>query len=447
MKTIYKLFVILLLITACEDLDQVPPNFAKSDTLSDYETVLYAAYGYHFDAVAPMAVFGDFRSDNALFDETPFTDFDEFGTNALTSSMTNDFFRPFYAALYKSILSTNIVIENSTNDSQVGEAKFIRALSYFKLVQVFGDVTVNLSDEPDNTDTSLLTRKSASSVYSDIIIPDLRDAIGVLSTSSAKDANGRATSIAAQGLLGKVYATIGNYSAAATELKAVIDLAETFNNEKIGLAANFADIFASANDLNSEILFATQISSTAQVSTYGGEIFTNWYAGKNTKADDGAPMSQDLIDAFAASIGDARTALTLDTNNSVKFGADNNADWIELRLTDVIMLYAEALNENGSSAEDVLDLLDPIRMRAGLTPLDHTVLNTEDLVRQAILDERRLEFACEGQRWFDLIRFDAAQPGILNAEMGETINSNYHIFPIPNTEVTSFDEIVQNSGY
>lgn len=452
MNKLYITLGAILFMTACSvDLDQVPPNFSSSDSLTDYEPVLFAAYGYHFDAIAPMAVFGDFRADNARFDETPFTDFDQFGTNALTTSMTVDFFRPFYSTLYKSILSSNAVIANSDDASLIAEAKFLRALSYFKLVQVFGDVTVNLEATPDVSDASVLARQPKANVYNNVIIPDLQDAMAVLPSSNAADAGGRATKNAAQALLGKVYATMGNYGAAATELDQVIKDASEAN---ISLQANFADIFGSPNDLNSEIIFATQISSTAGISEAGGagEIFPNWYAGANTKADavDGAPIEQDLIDAFAASAGDLRADLTLDPAStvSVKYDMDSPADndWIEIRLTDVIMLYAEALNENGSSADDVLALLDPIRTRAGLGSLVGTASSKEE-VRKAILDERRLEFACEGQRWFDLVRFDAASPGMLDSEMGETINSNYYVFPIPNTEVTSFPEILQNPGY
>ncbi|MFK7972263.1 MAG: RagB/SusD family nutrient uptake outer membrane protein [Bacteroidia bacterium] len=454
MKNIFILLLSMLLVIACTDLDQVPPNFASSDSLTEYETVLFAAYGYHFDAVGPMAIFGDFRSDNCFFDETPFTDFDEFGSNALTSSQSNDFFRPFYAALYKSILSSNSVIANSTDATEVGEAKFLRALSYFKLVQVFGDVTVNLEAIPDVSDASVLVRTPKNDVYNNVIIPDLQDAKAALSSSSAADANGRATSNAAQALLGKVYASMGNYTAAATELKAVIEAAP---GAGISLQDNFVDIFGVEDDLNAEILFATQMSSTAAITSSNLDLFVNWYGGTNTKADpiDNAPIDADLIAAFDAVAddtlpgGDIRRAATIEGTISVKYDlvSPGDHDWVELRLTDVVMLYAEALNENGSSADEVLGLLDPIRTRAGLTALDPATINTKDLVRQAILDERRLEFACEAQRWFDLVRFDAAQPGILSAEMGTTVSSNYHVFPIPLSEVTSFDEIAQNPGY
>lgn len=446
MKNLYITFVVMLFVTSCSiDLDQTPSNLQDTGSLTDYGPVLNAAYGYHFDALGPMAVFGDFRADNALFDETPFTDFDEFGSNALTSSMSNDFFKPFYAALYNSILSANGVIENSTSATEVGEAQFLRALSYFKLVQVFGDVTVNLLSDPTVEEIAAadLTRQPKSQVYNDIIIPDLENAMSALSSASAAAAGGRATSNAAQALLGKVYAQMGNYTAAESELEAVVNGAAAAG---ISLEDQYANVFGADNDLNSEIIFATQVSSTAAITNSNLETFVNWYVGANTKADpvDGAPVDADLIAAYDA--GDLRA--TFDGPTSIKYDEEtgNDQDWIEIRLADVILLLAEAMNENGADADDVLALLDPIRTRAGLGSLVGTAA-TQAEVRKAVLDERRFELAFEGQRWFDLVRIDAASPGMLNAEMGETISSDYHVFPIPNTEVTSFDDIVQNPGY
>jgi len=143
--------------------------------------------------------------------------------------------------------------------------------------------------------------------------------------------------------------------------------------------------------------------------------------------------------------GDLRRALTIDEDNSTgpKFTGGLEQDFIEMRLSDVVLMYAEALNETGSAAADVLGLLDDIRTRAGLNALDPMTINTPALVRQAVADERRLELAFEGHRWFDLVR-----TGTVDAEMGEAINSNYHVFPIPNSEVLASDGVItQNPGY
>ena len=204
--------------------------------------------------------------------------------------------------------------------------------------------------------------------------------------------------------------------------------------------------------MNSEIIFATQVSSSV-VDEYGFSEFWEWSYGLDTKSLD--PLDLDLVAAFDAvsgaiidpAEGDLRRVVSIDesTLSSPKFpqteGADH--DWIEMRLADIILLYAESLNENNATPETVLDLLDPIRTRAGLTPLDHTVINTQELVRQAILDERRLELAFEGHRWFDLVR-----TGAVDAEMGETVSSNYYVFPIPISEILASDGVItQNAGY
>ena len=433
----------MLFLTACDsDLDQTPPNIASSDSLTDFGAVLNAAYFYQLGSVTPMAIMGDFRADNARMLEPPYTEFDEYGPNL--TDMEDQFFGPFYTALYKSILSANNVIEKSSDATEVGEAKFLRALSYFKLVRVFGDVTVNLSASPSTTDGTILARQPAADVYNNVIIPDLEAAIASLSATSS---NGRATSMAAQGMLGKVYLQMGNHSAAEPHLAAVVSGAM---DAGISLQENFADIFGVDNDLNPEIIFATQVSSSIS-DEYEFSEFWSWSAGLDTKSLE--PLDPDLVLAFDAVAGsiidtigvDLRRIVTIDSTASPKFpqtgGPDH--DWIELRFADVMLMYAEALNENGSDAATALGILDPIRIRAGLVPLDASVLNTQTSVRQAIQDERRLELAFEGQRWFDLVR-----TGTVEQEMGQMIDSRYYLFPVPISEVlASFGVITQNDGY
>lgn len=436
MKFVYLVLGSLLFLTACEDLDQSPPNISSANSLTDFESVLNAAYFYQHGSVTPMAVMGDFRADNALMIEPPFTEFDMFTPNLTT--MEDQFFGPFYTALYKSILSANNVIENSTDATEVGEAKFLRALSYFKLVRVFGEVPVNLSAIPSTTDPAILVRQPVSDVYNSVIIPDLTDAISALDNDIS---NGRASRIAAQGMLGKAFAQIGDYGAALPLLQSVVNDAA---GAGIMLQANYADIFGVDNDLNSEILFATQVSGSV-VDEYGDSEFWSWYGGLDTKSLE--PLDADLIAAFDASPGDLRRATNIDADllRSPKYPQEGGPDhdWIELRLADVLLLQAEALNATGASAAEALAVLDPIRERAGLAPLSADDFGSSAEVAQAIQDERRLELAFEGQRWFDLVR-----TGTVDQEMGVSVNPNYYIFPIPVSEVlASFNVITQNAGY
>lgn len=438
MRKIYLLLGLMLLTIACDnDLDQVPPNLATSDSLTDFEGVLNAAYFYQHASITPMAVMGDFRADNALMEEEPYPAFDRYNSDLLDGSLNNQFFRPFYVALYRSILSANNVIENSSSSSDIGEAKFLRALSYFKLVQMFGAVTVNLSASPDPLDTSNLARQSADDVYNNVIIPDLQDAISSLSPTNS---NGRATSLAAQSLLGKVYVTRGDFGSATPLLQAVVNGAAAAG---VSLQENYADIFGVDNDLNSEIIFATQVSSSIS-DEYGFSEFWSWSGGLDTKSL--MPLDPSLIAAFDASEAggqtDLRRVVTIDEAlmASPKFpqagGPDH--DWIEIRLADVILLYAEALNETGATPAALTEL-NKIRTRAGLA---NSTATTQAAVRTAIANDRRLELAFEGQRWFDLVRTGTAQTVLGFSD------ANYLLAPIPISEITSSEGIItQNPGY
>jgi hypothetical protein len=442
MKKIYIPFIIssIITITSCEKLDQEPPNLQNSNSLEDYSGVLNAAYFYQVGAVTPMAVMADFRADNGIMEESPFTEFDMFTSNL--TAMEDQFFGPFYTAMYRSILSANNVIQNPGDNQEIAEARFLRGLSYFKLVQVFGDVSVILdaNPNPNSEDQSYLIRRNKDYVYDEVIIPDFIAAMNNLSSDAA---NGRASKLAAQALLGKAYMHRSDFGNAQPHLQAVVDGA---SGAGINLQSDFAAIFGSSNDLNSEIIFATQISSSV-TDEYDFSEFWEWYGGLETKAL--KPLDQDLVNAFDSVAndtlagGDFRRAVTIDTaaQASPKFPQTNGPehDWIEIRLADVILLYAEALNENGNTTAALVEL-NKIRSRANLV---NSTATTQTDVRQAIADERRLELAFEGHRWFDLVRTNT-----VDAEMGETINPNYHVFPIPTSEIfASFEVITQNPGY
>lgn len=436
MKNIGIYLVALMLLTACEtNLNQVPPLEAESSSLTSYGEVLNAAYHYQQASTTPLAVMGDFRADNMFMRESPYTAFDRFDKDLAGGDLVEQFFRPLYSNLYKSILSSNNIIENSKNTTQVAEAKFLRALSYFKLVKVFGDVTINLSASPSISDKSILARQSAAKVYDEVIIPDFLAAIATL-TNVAN--SGRASKIAAQGMLAKVYMQRGNFTSAAPLLAEVVSTAAS---ARISLRPTFAAVFGETNDLNSEIIYATQISTSIN-NLYGFSKFSEWFKGTDTKSPN--PLDAALIAAFDASPGDLRKDVTIDVpNKKGKKWGNLNQDWIELRYADILLLQAEALNETGGTAATVLKVIDPIRVRAGVKVLDPTVLNTKEKVRTAIMAERRLELALEGQRWFDLVR-----TGMVDSEMKQTIDKNYYVFPIPNSEVlASAGVITQNPGY
>ena len=442
MKFIYAVLISMLLLASCDnDLDQFPPKNIESNALTDFGGVLNAAYHYQTGTPTPLAIMGDFRADNMVMEEEPFPAFDRYNSDLAGGDLVEQFFRPFYSNLYKAILSANNVIENSSDATEIGEAQFLRGLSYFKLVMVFGDVPINLEASPSISDTSILVRQPVSDIYTNVIIPDFQAAIAALDNSGL--ASGRASQIAARGFLGKVYMYRGNFGSAAPLFASVLDNAAAAG---LSLESDFANV---VNDESSEILFATQMS-TSVPDEYGFTEFPGWFAGADTKSP--TPLDPDLVaafdDAYAAGGGvgmDIRKEGSIDLVNSTggfKYSGGLEQDWIELRLSDVILLYAEALNENGSPSTTVLSLLDPIRTRAGLTSLSGSATSQAG-VRQAIQDERRLELAFEGHRWFDLVR-----TGTVDAEMGETISSDYNVFPIPNSEIlASGGVITQNAGY
>jgi hypothetical protein len=358
-----------------------------------------------------------------------------------------------------------------------GECKFLRALSYFELVKVFG--AVPLIDRTVSSVESLdYPRAGVDTIYN-FIIKELTDAVSLLPNNYTGVDKGRATKLAALGLLGKAYLfTAGyplhkteNYNNAITAFKQVLNAENLADGWKF--APGYADIFKTAAD-NKYHLFEVQYLS-------GGKGLGNPIPGEVIPLDmdtkitpygsyymQGFP-SDDLISSFEA--GDKRKYVILDTVYRNKSGVmtkrnyfrkylDSTAaaailsssDWginfPLLRAEDVMLMYAEAVNETAGPTGEVIALVNRIRARAGLVALDG--LSQADF-RLAIENERRHELAWEGVYWGDLVRtgrcLDVMNPW-LQQNYTVTMNVNQYIYPIPQSEIQIKPGLYyQNPGY
>ena len=123
-------------------------------------------------------------------------------------------------------------------------------------------------------------------------------------------------------------------------------------------------------------------------------------------------------------------------------------DFPHLRYADVVLMYAEALAESGSSLGDALVWLNKTRTRAGLDALKAEDIPSKGAFIEALADERGREFALEGHRWFDLVRLGLALDRF--HEMGYKLDAHNLLFPIPQNQIEIVNDktiLWQNPGY
>lgn len=387
---------------------------------------------------------------------------------------------------YELIARANQILENidkitfadsSRKNKIKGECRFLRALSYFELVKVFGGVPL-VTHPVTSSEALKYPRISLDTIYN-FIIGEFTYASTVLPATYTGLDVGRATKWAALGLLGRVYMyTAGfplnkttNYELAKNVLKSVLDA------ENIGwkFATNYRDIFKEIND-NKFNVFEVQYQSggLGLGSVIPGEVIPNDMDRKITPYGQyfmGGEPSSDLIISFEP--GDLRKSVTLDTIYRNILGAKisrryfkkfldsasassilNNADWPInfpiLRGEDVMLMYAEAVNEtNGGPNQEALTLVNRIRKRAGLNAID--ILSKQDF-RIALEKERRSEFAWEGLYWYDLIRtgrvLEVKNQYLQSNYPGKVMTVNQIIYPIPRSEMLIQPGLYfQNPGY
>lgn len=457
-------YLFFLVLTACSKvLDQTPQdkiteeNFWKS--AGDAEAAATGIY----DAMQSMAQqyplafdAGSDATTGLLINYSPFSQHGIPVDNAIVAT--------YWQNNYTGIGRCNDLLKNVPGISDVlfadgqkarimGEAYFMRAYFYYNLVKAYGGVPlVTVPYESFNADFTI-ARSSVDDVFKQIVA-DLKQAETSLPVSypSNVDTRGRATQGAAKALLAKVYLSMKDYTNAAAKALEVIN--NPTYTLATGSAAYSAMFSANGKNSNESILEIQYVSASSE----GNGLFsfympTGTPAGIQPGSYQIAPTTK-IVNAYEA--GDIRKAAALGFNNAnlpyvnkyarLTSGAEPNI--FVMRLADIILVRAEALNNLGQTA-DAISLLNTIRRRAFGLPLTtasvrdfpsaNDIANGYDLTL-AIENERFKELAFEGQRFYDLARTGRAQ-----AVLGITVDKT--LWPIPLREIGRNPRLVQNDGY
>ena len=448
--------------------DNVPVS-SYYKTEADFTQALLGTYGNLRGIYNGYYQFAELPSDNArTFSESegaqgPFDKLTWTPSTSQISGAWND--------AYRTIATANVVLGRidpisfanaATKPRYVGEAKFLRALMYFNLVRYFGDVPLVLTEVTNEQDAYTYDRAPVADVYAQIE-KDLLDAEAALPVSYAAADLGRATKGAAQALLGKVYLQEKKWTEAEAKLGQVVT-AGTYQ-----ILPDVTNVFGQGKDNNAEIVFAAQYVFTG----FGeGNSFVHTFvpqpSGTTITSVTGNSTcigTLDLYNAFEA--GDTRKTAFIGLYGTAdiyywpkKFIYrvtqlnEGENDWPILRYADVLLMYAEALNNNGKTAL-AIPQINRVRTRAGLAAKPLTLTGPD--TQLAIEQERRVELCFEGQRWYDLIRwgkdvttmqaFKAAYTTLdrINANMNPRPEAR--LLPLPSREIALNPKLKQNPGY
>lgn len=372
-----------------------------------------------------------------------------------------------------------IAMDGTLKARLLSETRYLRALAYFDLVRFFGDVPL-VEHEVTKVAGLDVSRTPATQVYA-LIVSDLQAAAASLPASYSGSDLGRATSGAALSLLAKVYLNEKDYPHAAQTASQVI------LSGQYSLNATWKDNFRVSDEMiNPESIF--EINYDATLDPGAGSIMALFSMPSGYPGGDAYGLMQvtpSLISLFAASDqrGDHGTFMIspytdemgrtvtwtmppgaafdkyLDETNSQNMTSrgwvQQSNDWIVQRYADVLLIYAEAVNEGATAtaAGSAEAALNKVRTRAGIAAVSGL---SQGAFRDSLRLERRREFVFEGQRWFDLSRWGTLNAAIqaktaeVSALMpGETtphgVPSN--LMPVPQSQLDINHKLTQNTGW
>ncbi len=449
-----KILIIPLLLfiffTGCDVLDVEPYHSIPSDqAILSKEDVASAVNGVYSSLQSAgyygrnYLVAGDLAADNLDWTGTT-AGYNQIDNNSILAD--NVIVEGMWSAIYSTVNRVNFVLEalpevvaldnNMTPEDELeyeAELRFVRAMAHFDLARMFGPVPIRIATATASDDDLNVPRRPLEQVFAQIF-DDLEFAENNIRENIVR---GKASKPAVLALKARVslydYANTQNLAM----LEAARDAAATLiNHPSLELEHDFARLFD--GNPNSESIFEVNFGEQDR-NRLAEYFFPTALSGRREFAP-----TEALYDAYHDDDVRRDISITKDGENlygfkyhDIETGTDNV---YVLRLAEMYLIRAEAnliLGEAGLAADDI----DAIRLRAGLQPINTT---DPDELDQEIMDMRRLEFAFEGHRWFDLVRTEKA----LDVLEGVAQECQY-LFPIPLGELlTNFHEdMYQNDCY
>ena len=357
----------------------------------------------------------------------------------------------------------------------VGEAYFVRGLSYFYLVRLFGDVPLILT--PEDAEKKDMQRVAVADIYDKVIVPDMERAVKWLpATSRTKDAS-TPSKWAAEAALGDIYMTMAGWPLfkEGYYAKAESVLGDAIQNSGLKLSTHYADLWKEANKTTEkEFLFGIMHSNAnKKASNYGKPYYPSDFAPNAGWSDYYASEK-----FYLAYPNDERKAHNFMTEWNTKKGvvnykksadklpaiskyydyndglpgksAQSNGITCIYRYADILLMYAEAsVRATNSVSAKAVNALQEVQNRAQGYADDATVTTTTNPSESldAVFDENGWEFFAEMRRWFDLVRLEKLK----DVKPTEWANSlfkanNHYYFPVPYTQI-ELTNWTNNAGY
>jgi len=487
MKNPAKILIALLIITfgGCNDFltEELQGTYSNATFYKTEAHALLAITGVYNVASFVSTdnnlwVFGDVASDDAIKgglagDQSDIQFIDEFTysqNNGELEKIWKRYYEGISRANYLLYYGSSIEMDADLKNRILGEAKFLRAYFYFNLTSIFGEIPLKLNP-PINPDEINKPKSSTAIIYAQIE-KDLQDAIGVLETSYTGADVGRATKGAALGLLAKTLIYQQKWADALTTITA-IDALGIYHLETL-----YADNFSRSSQNNTESLFEIQHLSD-QVPKLGSHLNQYFSPPKDNGYYFNVPL-QNFVDEFektVSDVSDPRLDYTVGRAghkwvNGEDFDptwsptgylqrkhvqplleepiiGDASINYVYMRYADILLLKAESLNELNRTAEALVPL-NAIRTRAresylndqnlagfGVIPvglLPDVQSTNQQVVRDAIRHERRVELGFEFHRYFDLMRYGQVVAESALGGTGFTYSANRY-FLIPQSEL------------